>query len=136
VDIETGQVKVLDFWVADDVGRTLNSLTVEGQIQGAVMQGMGFAMYENWILEAGQVVNGNFADYTLPKAECLPEKVHSALIETHEPNGPYGAKGASETAIDPVAAAIGNAIYDAVGVRIKSLPFTPQKVLTALRGKA
>jgi CO/xanthine dehydrogenase Mo-binding subunit len=136
VDIETGQVKILNFWVADDVGRTLNPLTVEGQIQGAVMQGMGYAMYENWILDAGQVVNGNFADYTLPKAECLPEKVHSALIETYEPNGPYGAKGASETAIDPVAAAIGNAIYDAVGVRIKSLPFTPQKVLTALRGKA
>lgn len=135
VDTETGQVKVLGFWVADDVGRTLNPLTAEGQIQGAVMQGMGYAMYENWVVDAGQVVNGNFADYTLPKAECLPQRVESALIESIEPNGPFGAKGASETAIDPVAAAIGNAIYDAVGVRLTSLPFTPEKVLAALRAK-
>ncbi|MEE8109457.1 MAG: xanthine dehydrogenase family protein molybdopterin-binding subunit [bacterium] len=133
VDTETGQVEVVGFWVADDVGRTLNPLTAEGQIQGAVIQGMGFAMYEDWIVDAGQVVNGNFADYTLPKAECLPRNVECALIETIEPNGPYGAKGASETAIDPVAAAIGNAIYDATGLRITSLPFTPQKVLAALR---
>ncbi|MFQ5693316.1 MAG: xanthine dehydrogenase family protein molybdopterin-binding subunit, partial [Nitrospinota bacterium] len=133
VDTETGQVRVVGFWVADDVGRTLNPLTAEGQIQGAVMQGMGFAMYEDWVLDAGRVVNGNLADYTLPKAECLPERVESAFVESIEPNGPYGAKGASETAIDPVAAAIGNAIYDAVGVRITSLPFTPEKVLAALR---
>jgi CO/xanthine dehydrogenase Mo-binding subunit len=133
VDTETGQVKVLGFWVADDVGRTLNPLTAEGQIQGAVMQGMGYAIYEDWILDGGRVVNGSFADYTLPKADCLPDQVTSALIESIEPNGPYGAKGASETAIDPVTAAIGNAIYDAVGVRIMSQPFTPQKVLFALR---
>ena len=133
VDTETGQVKVLGFWVADDVGRTLNPLTAEGQIQGAVMQGLGYAMYEDWILDGGRVINGNFADYTLPKADCLPDRVTSALIESIEPNGPYGAKGASETAIDPVAAAIGNAIYDAVGVRIRSQPFTPQKILSALQ---
>ncbi|MFQ5911978.1 MAG: xanthine dehydrogenase family protein molybdopterin-binding subunit [Nitrospinota bacterium] len=135
VDTETGQVEVVGFWVADDVGRTINPLTAEGQIQGAVMQGMGFAIYENWFVDAGQVMNGNFADYTLPKASCLPRKVESALVETIEPNGPFGAKGASETAIDPVAAAIGNAIYDAIGVRITSLPFTPEKILAAMAGK-
>ena len=133
VDTETGQVSVVGFWVADDVGRTLNPLTAEGQIQGAVMQGMGYAMYEDWIVDAGQVVNGNFADYTLPKAACLPLTIESTLVESIEPNGPYGAKGASETAIDPVVAAIGNAIYDATGVRLTSIPFTPQKVLAALR---
>jgi CO/xanthine dehydrogenase Mo-binding subunit len=80
-------------------------------------------------------VNGNFADYTLPTADSLPE-LRSAIVESNEPNGPYGAKGASETAIGPAPAAIANAVYDAVGVRINSLPITPEKVLKELRKKA
>jgi CO/xanthine dehydrogenase Mo-binding subunit len=77
-------------------------------------------------------VNGNFADYTMPTAESLPE-MRSGIVESIEPNGPYGAKGASETAILPGAAAIANAVHHAVGVRIRDLPITPEKVLAALR---
>ena len=78
------------------------------------------------------MMNGNLADYTMPTADSLPS-LRTDLIESNEPNGPYGAKGASETAILPGAAAIANAVFDAVGVRINNLPITPEKILAALR---
>ncbi|MCY1375451.1 4-hydroxybenzoyl-CoA reductase subunit alpha [compost metagenome] len=83
-------------------------------------------------LEEGRLVNGNFADYNMATADALPT-LRSGIVESNDPNGPYGAKGASETAILPGAPAIANAVYDAVGVRITDLPITPQKVLAALR---
>src|SRR5690606_19236634 len=79
----------------------------------------------------GRLVNGNFADYTIATADAVP-KVRATIVESIEPNGPFGAKGASETAIVPIAGAISNAVYDAVGVRINSLPITPEKILAAL----
>ncbi|MAL01264.1 MAG: 4-hydroxybenzoyl-CoA reductase, partial [Alcaligenaceae bacterium] len=82
----------------------------------------------------GRLMNGNFADYNMPTANSVPT-LQSGIIESNDPNGPYGAKGASETAILPGAAAIANAVYDAIGVRINSLPITPEKVLAALREK-
>jgi CO/xanthine dehydrogenase Mo-binding subunit len=135
VDTETGQVRVLNVVAADDVGKALNPLAVDGQIHGAVAQGLGYALFEGLAMENGRLVNGNFADYTLPTADALPP-VQTVLVETIDPNGPYGAKGASETPIVPTAGAVANAIYDAVGVRITSLPITPEKVLRALRAKA
>jgi CO/xanthine dehydrogenase Mo-binding subunit len=134
VDTRTGQVRLIDVFAADDCGKALNPMAVEGQINGCLSQGIGWALYEGYKFEDGRLVNGNFADYTLPTAEALPE-LRSCLVESHDPNGPYGAKGASETALVPIAGAIANAVHDAVGVRINSLPITPEKVLAALRAK-
>ncbi|MBS0316247.1 MAG: molybdopterin-dependent oxidoreductase [Proteobacteria bacterium] len=131
VDTETGQVTVLDSFVADDCGKALNPMAVHGQSNGAVGQSMGWMLYEQLHLENGRIMNGNFADYTMPTAEALP-MLRSGIVESRDPNGPYGAKGASECAILPGAPAIANAVYDAVGVRIYDLPITPEKVLAGL----
>ena len=132
VDTETGQVRLLDVFAADDCGKALNPLAVEGQIHGCLSQGIGWALYEGYKFESGRLVNGNFADYNMPTAEALPE-LRSTIVESYDPNGPYGAKGASETALVPIAGAIANAVDDALGVRINSLPITPEKVLAVLR---
>jgi len=134
VDTETGRVQVINSFVADDCGKALNPLAVHGQSNGAVAQSIGWTLYEQLQLEDGRIANGNFADYTMPTADALPE-LRSGIVESNEPNGPYGAKGASETAILTGAPAIANAIFDAVGVRITSLPITPEKVLAALRAQ-
>jgi CO/xanthine dehydrogenase Mo-binding subunit len=133
VDCETGRVEVLRLIAADDIGRALNPLTAEGQVEGAVIQGLGLALSEGMIFDGGEVVNGNFADYPLPKAEGSP-LVETYLVETNDPYGPFGGKGGSETPIDPTAAAIANAVYDATGVRMTSLPITAEKLLKALKG--
>jgi len=134
VDTETGRVTVLDSFVADDCGKAINPLAVHGQTHGATVQAIGWTLYETLQYEDGRLLNGNFADYTMPTADALP-MLRTDLVESNDPNGPYGAKGASETAILPGAAAIANAVYDAVGVRIRSLPLTPEKVLAALKEK-
>jgi CO/xanthine dehydrogenase Mo-binding subunit len=120
----------LGVWVADDVGFVLNPLLAEGQVQGALVQGLGYALTEEISFSQGQAVNGNLADYVLPKAENTGH-LHSILIESNDPLGPYGAKGASEAPIDPAAAAVANAVYHAAGVRIRDLPITAQKVLAS-----
>jgi CO/xanthine dehydrogenase Mo-binding subunit len=135
VDTETGQVRVIDSFVADDCGKALNPLAVHGQSNGAAAQAIGWTLYEQLHLEDGRIANGNFADYTMPTVDALP-MLRSGIVESNDPNGPYGAKGASETAILMGAPAIANAIFDAVGVRITELPITPEKVLAALREKA
>ena len=132
VDIDTGQVKVIDSFVADDCGKALNPLAVHGQSNGAAAQAIGWTLYEQLHCEGGRLSNGNFADYTMPTADALP-LLRSGIVESMDPNGPYGAKGASETAILPGAPAIANAVFDAVGVRITELPITPEKVLAGLR---
>jgi CO/xanthine dehydrogenase Mo-binding subunit len=132
VDTETGQVRLIDGFCADDCGKALNPMAVEGQNTGAMTQGIGGGLFEALQFEGGRLVNADFADYTLPTAESIP-RLGTAIVESMDPNGPYGAKGSSETAIAPTAAAIANAVFDAVGVRINSLPITPEKVLDALR---
>jgi len=134
VDTETGQVTVLDSYVSDDCGKAFNPLAVHGQSNGAAAQAMGWALYEQLQLENGRLANGNFADYTMPTADSIP-LLRSGIVESNDPNGPYGAKGASETAILPGAPAIANAVYDAIGVRITDLPITPEKVLAGLRAQ-
>lgn len=134
VDTETGQVRVVDSFVSDDCGKALNPMAVHGQTNGATAQSTAWALYESLNFEDGRLMNGNFADYAMPTADALPA-FKSGFIESNDPNGPYGAKGASETAVLPGAAAIANAVYDAVGVRINDLPITPEKVLAALREK-
>ncbi len=132
VDTETGQVRVLDSFVSDDCGKAINPMAVHGQSNGAAAQAIGWTLYEELQLERGHLMNGNLADYTMPTADALP-MLRSGIVESNEPNGPYGAKGASETAILPGAPAIANAVFNAVGVRITDLPITPEKVLAALR---
>ncbi|WP_432262135.1 xanthine dehydrogenase family protein molybdopterin-binding subunit [Cupriavidus sp. TMH.W2] len=132
VDTSTGQVTVVDSFVADDCGKAINPLAVHGQTHGATVQAIGWTLYENLQYEDGRLMNGNFADYTMPTADAVP-MLRTDVVESNDPNGPYGAKGASETAILPGAAAIANAVFDAVGVRIQSLPITPEKVLAGLR---
>ena len=131
VDTRTGQIEVLSIWAADDVGFVLNPLTADGQVHGAVIQGVGYSVTEGMIYAGGQPMNGSLADYSLPNAEFAPA-VHSFLIESRDPIGPYGAKGCSEAPINPTAAATANAIYHAVGVRLKDLPMTAEKILKSL----
>ncbi|MEE9612034.1 MAG: molybdopterin cofactor-binding domain-containing protein, partial [Desulfatiglandales bacterium] len=134
VDTETGEVKVLYVKAAQDAGVAINPMSVEGQIEGAVLQGVGYALKENLIHKEGVTINPNFLEYGLPTVmDSLPIK--AVPVETVDPEGPFGAKGMGEAALIPTAPAIANAIYDAVGVRIYDLPITPDKVLAALRKK-
>jgi CO/xanthine dehydrogenase Mo-binding subunit len=131
VDTETGQVRVIDSRLADDCGVAINPLAVHGQSNGAAVQSLGWTLYEEPRFEGGRWENGNLADYTMATADAVPE-LHSAIVDSFEPNGPLGAKGASETAILPGAPAIANAVFDAIGLRITDLPITPQKILAGL----
>jgi CO/xanthine dehydrogenase Mo-binding subunit len=135
VDWETGQWRLLRLVVADDAGRALNPQVCEGQIHGAVVQAIGMSTSEELTLDGGQVVNGSFAEYHMPKAVGLPA-IETILVETEEPNGPYGAKGVSECSIVPLMAAIANALHDATGRRLTRPPFTAERVLAALRAAA
>jgi CO/xanthine dehydrogenase Mo-binding subunit len=134
VDTETGQVTLIDSFVSDDCGKALNPLAVHGQSNGAAAQAIGWTLYEQLQMENGRIMNGNFADYTMATADAVP-MLRGGFVESNDPNGPYGAKGASETAILPGAPAIANAVFDAIGVRITELPITPEKILAALRAK-
>ncbi|GKY89635.1 xanthine dehydrogenase family protein molybdopterin-binding subunit [Sinisalibacter aestuarii] len=131
VDTETGQVRLVETYLSDDCGVAINPLAVHGQSNGAAVQALGWTLYEELHFEGGRVINGNLADYTMATADAVP-MMHSMIVEGYEPNGPLGAKGASETAILPGAAAIANAVYDAIGVRITDLPITPEKILAGL----
>lgn len=134
VDTTTGKVKVLKMVAAHDCGRAINPLLVEGQLDGSVVGGMGQALYEDVMTEKGQVLNPSFLDYGLPTAMEVPS-ITSIEVETDDPEGPFGAKESGEGTQLAPAPAIINAIYDAIGVRFKSLPVTPEKVLEALQEK-
>ncbi len=131
VDPETGLVKVLKYFAAHDVGFAVNPANVCGQIEGGVAFGMGYALSEEVILQQGKVQNPNFRDYKLPTILNMPS-IESFIVEVPSRFGPYGAKGVGEPTTLPVAPAIANAIYDAVGVRIRDLPITPEKIFKAL----
>ncbi|MBI3078383.1 MAG: xanthine dehydrogenase family protein molybdopterin-binding subunit [Deltaproteobacteria bacterium] len=135
VDRETGQVRVLKLVAAHDVGKAINPQMCEQQIEGGVLTGLGTTLYEWMILKDGKVLNPNFADYRLPTAMEQPEVI-PILVETPHRDGPFGAKGVGEVTLGPTSAAIANALYDAIGVRIRDLPITPEKVLQALRGRS
>jgi CO/xanthine dehydrogenase Mo-binding subunit len=132
VDTETGTVRLVRIVAADDVGTPINPMAVEGQVEGSIGQSIGYALSEELILEDGRLVNGNLADYSVPTAEMVPP-IETILVDVSDPNGPFGAKGGSECPFSPTAGAIANAVHDAVGVRITSLPITAEKVLRALR---
>jgi len=135
VDTQTGIVRLLKVTGAHDVGRVLNRLGIEGQIEGGVVMGQGYALTENLLVENGIVRNPNFRDYKLVTAPEIPE-MDVSFIETMDGEGPQGAKGVGEAPAICVAAAVGNAIYNATGVRITALPFTPENVYRALHSNA
>jgi len=132
VDRDTGKVEVLNFFSVHDSGRVINPLLGEGQVEGGVVQGIGYALMEEIIRKEGKVINGNFTDYRIPTIGDVPP-IQTVFVEEPDPFGPFGAKGLGEITQVPTAPAIANAIYDAVGVRLKELPMTPQKILAALK---
>jgi 4-hydroxybenzoyl-CoA reductase subunit alpha len=132
VDTHTGKVKVIKMVASHDCGKAINPMLVEGQLEGSVVGGMGQALYENVITDHGQVLNPSFLDYGIPTAMEAPS-ITSVEVETNDPEGPFGAKESGEGTQLAPAPAIINAIYDAIGVRFKSLPVTPEKVLKALQ---
>lgn len=136
VHAETGQVRLIKYVAVHDVGRAINPQIVEGQIEGGVFHGIGYALAEDLQVDAetGSVLNASFMDYKFLTADDMPELV-TIVLETPDPNGPYGAKGIGEPSLPPVAAAIANAVYDAVGVRPDRVPMTAERILTALRQK-
>src|SRR6185369_13184688 len=123
VDVDTGKFKLLKYATAVDVGKALNPLGCRQQLAGAAITGIGQAMFEEIAYDNGQLINPNLVDYILPSLGDMPD-----------PRGPFGAKGIGESALIPVAPAIANAIYDAVGIRIKDLPIKAEKVYLGLHG--
>ena len=135
VDEATGRVEVVKLASAHDVGRALNPLAAEGQIHGGIHMGLGYALSERLVVEDGQVLTQSFMDYAIIKAQDMP-RLAVRLIESVEPEGPFGAKGLGESGVIPVSAAVANAVKNAVGVRLTELPITPAAVSAALRAKA
>jgi CO/xanthine dehydrogenase Mo-binding subunit len=132
VDVETGKFKLLKYATAVDVGKALNPLGCRQQLTGAAITGIGQAVFEEIAYDNGQLINPNLIDYVLPSLADMPASIDPIAIEIPDRNGPFGAKGIGESALIPVAPAIANAIYDAVGVRIKDLPIKAEKVYLAL----
>jgi 4-hydroxybenzoyl-CoA reductase subunit alpha len=133
VDLETGEVTVDKITGAHDCGFAINRTMVEGQMQGSMMMGMGEALMEEIKYDdCGRIINSNLAEYKIPTSLDMPP-LESIIVESHEPNGPFGAKEVGEGAIMPTIPAILNAIYDATGVRINELPVTPERIRTALK---
>jgi 4-hydroxybenzoyl-CoA reductase subunit alpha len=134
VDEETGEVVVHKVWAAHDCGRALNPVSVEGQIIGSVWMGMGQALTEEMVWKDGMLMNAGLLEYRSPSSVESPE-VEPIIVESIDPEGPFGAKECSEGSLAATIPAIANAIYDAVGVRLHESPFTPERVLAALRAK-
>jgi CO/xanthine dehydrogenase Mo-binding subunit len=133
VDPETGEVRVLDYVAAQDVGRAINPAEVDGQIHGGIVQGIGWALLEGMTYdESGQLLTSTLMDYALPHSQDAPA-ITSLIVEVPSELGPYGAKGVGEPPVVPVAAAIANAIKDAVGARLTELPMTPERVFGAMK---
>ena len=136
VDKRTGKIKILKVVEAIDAGKVLNPSLAKGQIIGGVLQGISTVLYEDMRFDhRGKMLNPNFTDYKIPTALDIPDEVVPIFVEVAQPDGPYGARGIGEHPMIPVAPMIANAIYDAIGIRIKSLPITAEKIFLALLNK-
>jgi CO/xanthine dehydrogenase Mo-binding subunit len=135
VDAETGKVEILRYTAVQDVGRAIHPSYVEGQIQGGVVQGIGWALNEEYFYnDRGQLVNASLLDYRMPTALDLP-MIDCLMLEVNNPGHPYGVRGVGEVPIVPPAAALANAIYRATGVRMRELPMSPPNVTAELLKK-
>jgi CO/xanthine dehydrogenase Mo-binding subunit len=129
VDEATGAVRVVGAWSAVDIGRAINPLLATGQVEGAFVQGLGYALMEELVWDGARLANPSLMDYKIPTIAELPETLKAYLIESEEPSGPFGAKSVGELGINGVAAAIANAVADATGVRLRQLPLSAERVL-------
>ena len=138
VDRETGLLRIVDLVACYDCGRAINPLLTEGQIDGGIVHGIGFTLMEDMYPRYPSPDPSAFdlGSYLVPTAKDLPGKVRSIIYESEDPIGPFGAKGVGEVSMNVVAAAVVNAVYDAVGVRIKDLPITPERLLKAMRAQS
>jgi nicotinate dehydrogenase medium molybdopterin subunit len=134
INTETGAIRIVEFVGAIDVGKALNPLNVLGQNEGAIAMGLNGAINEEMVLVNGRVLNPDLKDYKLQSImEYFPIK--SIILENYNPDGPFGARGCGEAPISPVAPAVANAVYDAIGIRFFDLPITPEKILLALKSR-
>ena len=131
VDTESGEIEVIRIVAAHDVGQAINPVNIEGQIEGGCTMGLGYALTEEIQVNEGRILTKNLATYLMPTALDVPE-IHPYIVEELEQTGPFGAKGVGEPTLIPTAAAITNAVYNAIGVRFTELPITPEKVLERL----
>ncbi len=135
VDVRTGEIELVKFVSAVDCGQPINPVLVEGQVEGATVNGISYALCEEYLFDnRGRMTNPNFWDYKIYNTLDLPE-MQTFVVDSYEESGPFGAKSVAEIAINGPAPAIANAIYDAVGVRIFQMPITPEKVFNALQRK-
>jgi CO/xanthine dehydrogenase Mo-binding subunit len=133
VDRDTGKTDVLKYVAAQDVGKAINPAGVEDQIMGGVVQGVGWALYEQMAYdESGQLVTASLLDYTLPGIHQAPESIEPLIVEVPSQSGPFGVRGVGEPPVVPVAAAVANAIRDAIGTRLTELPMTAERVTDAI----
>jgi 4-hydroxybenzoyl-CoA reductase subunit alpha len=135
VDPETGFIRVVKVWAAHDCGKALNPMIVEGQVEGSIHMGLGQVLLEEFPYVRGSILNPNLLDYRTLSPNQMPE-VEVILVESEDPEGPFGAKECGEGPLLPILPAVANAVYDAVGIRLNSLPMTPDKVLAALERQA
>jgi CO/xanthine dehydrogenase Mo-binding subunit len=134
VDPDTGEVTLHDFVIVQDVGKAINPLAVEGQMQGGAVQSLGIALTEALLYdEAGRLTNPSLLDYRTLTAADLPN-IETIIVEVPSPAGPFGARGVGEPPIVPAPAAIANAVHDATGIRLTQLPLTPERIALALAG--
>jgi 4-hydroxybenzoyl-CoA reductase subunit alpha len=132
VDPETGKITLINCVTAHDCGQVINPIGVEGQLEGAMAMAAGYGFTEDLPMEDGKIMNPNLVDYKILRTTEMPE-TKVIEVETYEPEGPFGSKEAGEGLTNPTAGALGNAIYQATGLSIKELPFTPEKILHAFR---
>jgi CO/xanthine dehydrogenase Mo-binding subunit len=135
LDEETGAIRVERYVSVADVGRAINPLILEGQDEGAVVQGLGHTLLEEMVYEDGHLLNGTLLVYRVPRAEDVPESLACRFVENGDGCGPFGAKGAGEGSLIPVSPAVANALARLTGVRLHELPLTPERVWRALRAR-
>jgi CO/xanthine dehydrogenase Mo-binding subunit len=133
VDLETGEVQVVNFISTNDVGHAVNPMLVEGQIEGAVVQALGYALMENFIMRDGRVLTPYLSSYLIPTVLDVPRHVQSVILEYPDPRGPWGIRGMAEMPFLPVAPALAAALHDATGVWLTEFPFTPERVLRGMK---
>jgi CO/xanthine dehydrogenase Mo-binding subunit len=136
VDSETGRVEVIRYTAVQDAGRAIHPSYVEGQMQGGAVQGIGWALNEEYVFDPdGKLENPSFLDYRIPVASDVP-MIDTVIVEVPNPNHPYGVRGVGEVPIVPPIPAVVNAVYAATGVRYRDLPLSPPKVLAGLDGES
>ena len=135
VDTETGEVRIERFVCADDVGKAINPQQVIGQIEGGVVQALGYALLEDFKTAQGRVLTDKLSTYLIPTVLDVPDRMDAIIVETPDPNGPFGARGMGEMPYLPAAAAVAAAVHDAIGVRFDEFPLTPERVWRGLREK-